>query len=199
MAPGGTIFTSHWLCGSAGISLHISDLCAKPIPLSSSAMASAAAADRRRVIYETEWQVVGSHASPHASLPAGSHQLSHRAAFVLEQPQEPAARFDLRHAAHATAGGSAAAGAAVAACAAHTVLLQTAVALARRGSSMQLLTRASQPVARAPAGCHVHAGSAGPVLGMHSMMRVAAQEFGTVQWGSADVGLSYPQPEAPLR
>ena len=198
MAPGGTIYTSHWLCGAAGAtSLHIRDLCAKPIQLSSRTGEPAVTADRSRVIYETEWQAVGSHASPHASLPAVSYQLPRHAAFVLAQPQEPATEFNLRHAAGAAAGGMAAAGAAASACAAHTVLLQTAVAQARRGSSMQLLTHASQPVARALAGCHVHAISTGAVLGMHSRMRVAAQEFGTVQWGRADVGLGHPQ--SPIR
>lgn len=194
MAPGGTIYTSHWLGGAAGTtSLHIRDLCAKPIQLSSSVAESAAAADRSRVIYETEWQAVGSHALPHASVQAVSSQLPQHAAYVLARPQEAAVQFDLRLATRAAVN-TAASGAAAFACAAHTVLLQTAVAQARRGSSLQLLTHASQPVARTPAGCQAHAGVAGVALGMQSMMRVAAQEFAAVQWGSADVGTSCPLP-----
>lgn len=195
MAPGGTIYTSHWLGGAAGAtSLHIRDLCAKTIQLSSSVPESAAAVDRSRVIYETEWQAVGSHALTHASVQAVSSQLPH-AACVLTQPQEAAMQFDL-HLATRAAMNTAASGAAAFACAAHTVLLQTVVAQARRGSSMQLLTHGSQPVARTPAGRQVHAGATGVALGMQSMMRVAAQEFAAVRWGSADVGTSCPLPPA---
>lgn len=195
MAAGGAIYTSHWLCGDAGAtSLHIRDLCAKAIQLSSSDAKAAAIADRSRVVYETEWQAVGSHASPYSAVQAvGSGQLQH-AALVLTQPQAAAVQFALPLAAGAAADGKAAAGVAAFTCAAHTALLQTAAAKAHRGSSMQLLTHASQSVARSPAGCHVRAGASGAVLGMHSMMRVAAQEFAAVQWGSADVGLSCPQP-----
>lgn len=194
MALDGSIYTSHWLGGSTGgPCLHIRDLHAKTIQLGGSSTETAAAVDRRRVIYETEWQATGSHAMPHAAQAAVGCRQQQRPEYLLQQPRAAAALFALPRPA-ASAGGMAAAGAAVATCAAHMVLLQTVAARARRGSAMHLLTHASQPVARTPAGCHVNTGSSVAALGLQSMMRVAAQEFGAVQWGSADVGLSYPPP-----
>ena len=74
------------------------------------------------------------------------------------------------------------------------VLLQTVAAQAGIGSALQLLSQAAQPVSRAPVGCHVSTGASAAVLSMQSMMRVAAMEFGMVQWASADVGRAAPQP-----
>ena len=192
MAADGSIYTFHRLCGSSGgPCLHIRDLHAKAIQLGGGSMEAAAAADRRRVIYETEWQAVSSHAVPHAAQTAVGCRPQQGAQYVLAQPGAVAAVFAMPRPA-GSAGGVAAAGTAVATCTAHTVLLQTVAAHASRSSAMHLLTHASQPVARAPAGCHVDGAASAAALSMQSMMRVAAQEFGAVQWGSADVGLSYP-------
>jgi len=199
MAAGGTIYTSHWLY-TAGSSrcLHISNLIAKVIQLDGarSEAAAAAAADRKRVVYETEWQVVGSHAALQAGqAAAGGHQ-PRRPVFVLSHPGAAAVEYAMPRPAQSGAGATEAAGAAFATCAAQTVLLQTVAAQAGLGSSLQLLSQAAQPVARAPVGCHVSTGASAAVLSMQSMMRVAAMEFGMVQWASADVGRAHPQPQS---
>lgn len=196
MAADGTIYTCHWLYAGSSRCLHIRDLIAKVIQLDAvrSAAAAAAALDRKRVVYEAEWQMVASHAAPHAADQAISCLPQRQPVFVLSQPGVEAERYGMPHPARSAAGAVQAAGAAVSTCLAQTMMLQTAAAQAGRGSSMQLLTQGAQPVARAPSGCFASAGASAPALSMQSMMRVAAMEFGMVQWASADAGLAYPQP-----
>ena len=203
MASDGTIYTSHWLytAGSARC-LHISDLIAKVIQLDAARGEAAAAAelDRRRVVYETEWQVAACHLQPHAAEGSvGAHHRRERAVFALSQPvsataHAAAVRFAMPRPAKRAAGALTCAGAAMATCSAQTVLLQTVVAQAGLGSAMQLLSLGAQPVARSPLGCGVATGASAAALSMQSMMRVAAMEFGMVQWASSDVGLAYPHP-----
>lgn len=197
MAADGTIYTSHWLYTAGGPRcLHIRDLIAKVIQLDAArgAAAAAAAVDRSRVIYETEWQAATAHAAPHAGAAGVSSQAQARPVFVLAQPGAEAQAVAMPRPAHAAAGAVEAAGAAFATCIAQTELLQTVAAGAGLGSSMQLLSQSAQPVARAPVGCHVDVGASASALSMQSMMRVAAMEFGAVQWASADVARAYPQP-----
>lgn len=196
MAADGTIYTCHWLYAGSTCCLHVQDLIAKVIHLDAarSDASSAAALDRSRVVYETEWQTAAAHTVPHATDQAVSCLLQCQPVFVLNQPGLGAQRYAMPRVAQTAAGSMFASGAAVTTCTAQTVLLQTVAAQAGRGSSMQLLTQGAQPVARAPTGSSASASTSAPALSMQSMMRVAAMEFGMVQWAGADAGLADPQP-----
>ena len=115
MAGDGTIYTYHWLY-TAGSSrcLHISNLIAKVIQLDGarSEAAAAAAADRKRVVYETEWQVVGSHAALHAGQAAAGGHPPRRPVFVLSHPGAAAVEYAMPRPAQSGAGATEAAGAA---------------------------------------------------------------------------------------
>lgn len=189
MAADGTIFTSHWLCLGGNVRhLHIRDLIAKVIHLDTARGTVVAAQDRTQVIYETEWQVVGSHNLPQSTATTASCDGHWTSSYVLDQPSNKL-QLDI-----GPFGQYATAGAAVHTCAAQTILLQTVAAHAGRGSSLGLVTQAAQPISRTPTGCFVKSHRSVEALSMQSMLRVAAQEFGMIQWSSVDSGLSCPQP-----
>lgn len=190
MAADGSIRTSHWLFTGASRSLHVRDLVAKAIYLSSvrSPAATAQSLDNQRVVYGVEWQAQGSHTVPHA-----------RAHYVSCQrqpgPEICLTQADAQPECYALGLSSAEpAGTAFAACAAQTALLQTATAQAARRAAVQLVTWAGQSVARTPAGSRGSASASAAALGMQAMLRVGAQELASWQWAFTDVSLAHPQP-----
>lgn len=201
MAANATVYTSHWLYTNAcSHSVYVSNLIGKPINIGLSAPRESAAGialDSTHLLYETAWQAASTHVAANAtdSCAILLAQPLH-AEFVFSQLASQVGQPVLPSAARLTADLSQAAGTAAVSCAAHTILLQTAAAQAPPGSMLQLLTYAGQPAARSSAGCHASMAASAPALGMQSMMRVAAKEFATVQWRSADVGALYPKSKA---
>lgn len=196
MSADGTIFTSHWLQTAGAMpNMHIVDLIAKVIQLDK--RSSTAVTDRNRLIYETQWQALGTrgtHSPTKMTRVVGVHSSSQLApTLLLTQPGMAAEQYRMHVPLQRAASAVRTAGEMFATCAGQALLLQTAAAHASRGSMLQLISQAAQPVALAPQdGCSSSISQMG-VFGMQSMIRVAAQEISTVQWGTADVELAHPQ------
>lgn len=179
------IRTSHWCSSGNGHFIHVDELQAKTIHLAMDYQnIISTSLDCHRMIYETEWQALEIHVLPEEhSLFIDPWRLQPKISirptfgpsteFVVTCPNWPAAETCESAAAMLT-------------CASMTMLLQTAEA--GPGGAVQLVSQAAQSAGRTPSG----RGCSVPVMGMSSMMRVAAMEFGEVHWAWTDRDDAYP-------
>lgn len=175
---------------AASCSLQVSNLVGKPIVLTSArspiSSASEAALDRTRFVYETEWQVISRHSEPQSPVLGRASLRQRQPTLVLSRQDARALEFSMIAellAGHATSK----AFCAMATCAIHTACLQAMAANAGRGAAAELLATASEQVSCSTAGVRGSQSCSAAVLGIQSMQRVAAMEFGMIQFASVDV------------
>ncbi len=192
MSTNGTIFTSHWLySGSAWRNSNINELAAKVIRLDSSAQP--AALDRGRIIYEKEWQAVGSYSYAYCKPGQSSSRLA--PALVLRQQDrlvEQLCMSQLRSFTAVLQSPRLALSASISASISLTSCLQAMATQISRESSLQLLSQATQAATYGPQGSLNHIASCVAALSMQSMLRVAVQELAMMRFTGTNVDLAYP-------
>lgn len=190
MAADRTIYTSHWLSSDdANLTSHIIDLIAKVIQLESNTHIL----DRKRIVYEKEWQAVDSQTHTYVgSCTTVRSSVQFAPVLELSQAGRPLEQFSMPRSMGSGIMTLGAVGLAVATSTALTTFLQSVASQLSRGSMLQLKTLAAQVANFAPQGGLINSDASAAALGMQSMMRVAVQELPMMQWAGMDLDHAHP-------
>ena len=184
----GTIYTSHSLFSDKnGVTSRVADLIAKVIRLES--RSDLAALDRRRIIYEKEWQATAIHLQTQYQRVLNVTQLA--PSFLLTQAGHLVEQFSIMRSLRSLTTSTQLSGLAVSTSIALTTFLQTVAINLGRDSMLQLLSQAAQATTFGPQGSLIDKSACVLALSMQSMMRVAAQELPMMQWVGTDLPQAY--------
>lgn len=190
MEADGTIYTSHSLFSNKhGITSRVADLIAKVIRLET--RSDLAALDRRRIIYEKEWQATGIHVQTLYQCVQSLTQLV--PSILLTQEGHLVEQFSITRSLRSLTNDTQLGLLAVSTSIALTTFLKTVAVNLGRESMLQLLSQAAQATTFGPQGSLIDKNACVSALSMQSMMRVAAQELPMMQWVGTDLPQAYPR------